>query len=105
MICNHCGVYTKEPVGSPCDLCPDGLIEDDEIKIYGFSIEKYSEISEVETLMTGDGKSEFFNIDFGNGIASIGIAYGKGKGVGITERVDVNICDQNDVRWQIKFEN
>ena len=72
---------------------------------YGFYTEKYSETLEVETLMTGDGKTQFTDIQFDDGTASVGISYGVGKGVG-TQTIYDKVMDENMlIKWQVKFEN
>lgn len=73
---------------------------------YGFYIEQYEDGTCVETLMTGDGKSQFTDCHFDDGTASIGISYGRGTGVGTTTSYDEGTVSTDiDVKWQIKFES
>ena len=73
--------------------------------IRGFYTEKYDNGVEVETLMTGDGKARFTDIQFDDGSASIGISYGQGKGIGAEEQHDEKINDEMQIKWQVKFDN
>ena len=72
---------------------------------YGFYTEKYSETLEVETLMTGDGKAQFTDIQFEDGTASVGISYGIGEGIGTQTKHDKIMDESMMIKWQVKFEN
>ena len=71
----------------------------------GFYTEKYSEDLEIETLMTGDGKSQFNDIKYKDGTASIGISYGQGEGVNTKTHHHRKLDKEMDVKWQIKFDS
>ena len=74
-------------------------------KLYGFYTEKYTEDFEIETLMTGDGKSQFTDSYFPDGTASIGISYGRGTGVGTQEHHNCTTNPEMGIKWQVKFES
>ena len=73
---------------------------------YGFFIEEYENGTSMETLATGDGKSEFSDMLFSDGTVGLGIGYGDGGGLG-AERTHAEGTLSTDVgvKWQIKFES
>lgn len=74
-------------------------------KIYGFTAEEYEEGS-IETLVTGDGKTQFTDVHFDDGSMAIGMSYGRGQGLGTVEDYDEGtLATDVDVKWQVKFES
>jgi len=72
---------------------------------YGFYNEEYDNGTSIETLMTGDGKSQFTDIQYEEGKAAIGISYGIGEGIG-TKTTHNKVLDESMlVKWQVKFES
>lgn len=73
-------------------------------KVYGFYTEEYDDNFSIETLSTGDGKSQFTDMVYDDGSAAIAISYGIGKG--LNTRTEHNkIADESMlIKWQIKFE-
>ena len=75
-------------------------------KKYGFYTEEYEDDTSIETLMTGDGKTEFTDILHGDGVVSLGLSYGDGVGVGvIRDHPEGTLAVEAGVKWQIKFES
>ena len=74
-------------------------------KQYGFYLAKYENGAEIDSLMTGDGKTQFTDIIYPDGSAAIGISYGFGKGVGITTEHNRDLDGDMLIKWQVKFEN
>ncbi len=73
---------------------------------YGFYTESYDDGCTIETLMTGDGNTEFTDITFGADFVAIGMGYGMGIGVG--EKRDYpesTLATEIGVKWQVKFES
>lgn len=72
---------------------------------YGFSTIDYGDGVVIETLATGDGKSEFTDLRYEGGKGAIGISYGTGSGVGV--KVEHNKIADKDmlIKWQIMFES
>ena len=72
----------------------------------GFYTEYYDDNDlEIETLMTGDGKAQFTDMDYGDGVASIGMSYGVGTGIGIKEHHNSALNESMQIKWQVKFDN
>ena len=74
-------------------------------KNYGFSVIEYDNGVSIETLETGDGKSEFTDITYDDGTVAIGMSYGVGSGIGVKVQRNQTIDDSLDVKWQVKFDN
>ena len=72
---------------------------------YGFYTEEYDNGVEIETLMTGDGKTQFTDIQHDDGTASIGMSYGLGKGIGVKECRNKKLENEMLIKWQVKFDN
>ena len=88
-------------IGRLAQNCKDKNMADK----YGFYTEEY-ETGSIETLMTGDGKTQFTDIDFRNGRVAVGMSYGQ-----ITQKInqkvhhpDGTLTTDIDVKWQVKFE-
>ena len=74
-------------------------------KKYGFIVEEY-ETGKIETLVTGDGKTQFSEISFDDGSVGIGMSYGRGGGIGVKEVFEPGtISTDIGVQWQVKFDN
>ena len=74
-------------------------------KKYGFHTINYDTGCSVETLLTGDGKTQFTEIAHEDGTVAIGMSYGLGAGIGIKEKVDSIQTPEMLIRWQVKFDN
>tara|TARA_R110000850_G_scaffold165803_2_gene290842 strand:- start:2115 stop:2411 length:297 start_codon:yes stop_codon:yes gene_type:complete len=74
---------------------------------YGFYTEEYKEGFSIETLMTGDGKSQFAECIYDDGTVSISMSYdnGIGGGVGVKTEIGRTMDEEMGVRWQVKFES
>ena len=73
---------------------------------YGFYTEEYENGTSIETLMTGDGKAQFSDVRFEDGLVGIGISYGRGAGVGVKEHYEEGtLATDAGVKWQVKFES
>tara|TARA_R110000803_G_scaffold210685_2_gene283187 strand:- start:6084 stop:6377 length:294 start_codon:yes stop_codon:yes gene_type:complete len=73
---------------------------------YGFYNEEYDNGTSIETLMTGDGKTQFTDIKHADGLVSIGLSYGRGTGIGTKEQhAPETLATDAGVKWQIKFES
>ena len=74
---------------------------------YGFYTEDYGDDLTVETLMTGDGKTQFCEVLFDDGTVSIGMSYDNGiaEGVGVKTKIDEVMNDSMKIKWQVKFES
>lgn len=79
----------------------------DSKKKYGFYTESYGEGLSVETLMTGDGKTQFCEVMFEDGSVSIGMSYDNGiaEGVGVKTKIDKVMGNSMKIKWQVKFES
>ena len=73
---------------------------------YGFYTAEY-ETGSVEALMTGDGRTQFTDIENTDGTMSLGIGYGD-----ITKKVNEKVkhppgtlMTDIAVRWEVRFEN
>lgn len=75
------------------------------MKKYGFYVEKFSEELSIETLMTGDGKTQFTDVVYPDGVAAIGMSYGRGDGVGNQEQHHKKLAEDLGIKWQVKFES
>ena len=77
-----------------------------EEKKYGFYTEDYDNGLSVETLMTGDGKTQFCEVLFDDGTVSIGMSYDNGiaEGVGVKTKIDETMNESMKIKWQVKFE-
>ena len=72
---------------------------------YGFYNEEYEDWN-LQTLQTGDGKSQFFDMKYPD-CAAIGIAYNESIEGDIGEKTNYNqaaVAEMN-INWQIKFTN
>jgi len=72
---------------------------------YGFYTEKFSEDLEIETLKTGDGKSQFTDLVYDDGTVAIGISYGVGEGIGVKVEHNKRLDETLKIKWQVKFES
>ena len=78
----------------------------EEIK-YGFYTEIYPDETSVETLRTGDGKTQFTDLTFDDGTVGIGMSY-KFINVGIgnlTRYESGTVSTDVGVKWQVVFDN
>ncbi len=74
-------------------------------KKYGFYIEEHESGGSIETLMTGDGKSQFTDMTHDDGTVGLGLGYGRGKGIGIKETYPTKtVATDIGVKWQVRFE-
>jgi hypothetical protein len=75
-------------------------------KEYGFYTEQYINGKSIETLMTGDGKTQFTDVIFEDGSVALGMSYGQGGGVGVKETHEPNtLATSAGFKWQVKFES
>lgn len=74
-------------------------------KNYGFSTMHFDNGLSVQTLETGDGKSEFTDMFYSDGTAAIGFSYGGGTGIGIERQHEKLLSEDLQVQWQVKFDN
>lgn len=78
-------------------------------KQYGFIDYEYENGRKIQTLVTGDGKTMFLDLEFLDGDVGIGINYGLGQGVNVTYKLphpDIRSDDPMlDIHWQIIFES
>ena len=75
---------------------------------YGFKTETYDNGLAIETLVTGDGKTQFAECIFDDGTVSLAVSYDNGVGSGIVgEKTTIgrNMDDEMAIHWQIKFES
>ena len=74
---------------------------------YGFNTEEYDNGLTVETLRTGDGKTQFAGCKFDDGTVSIAMSYdnGIGGGVGVKTEIGRTMDEQMGIQWQVKFES
>ena len=73
---------------------------------YGFYNEEYSNGTSIETLRTGDGKTQFSDIEHDDGTVSIGMSYGRGTGIGTKEvHAPKTLATDTGVKFQVKFES
>ena len=73
---------------------------------YGFYNEEYENGTEIKTLMTGDGKTQFTDMKHDDGTVSIGMSYGRGVGVGTKEvHAAGTLATDTGVEFQVKFES
>ena len=75
-------------------------------KEYGFVIQEYKNY-QVETLVTGDGKTAFGDVEFKNGDVGITMTYGTGLGIGVKVVKDKNLdeCGDENFKWMVRFDN
>lgn len=74
-------------------------------KQYGFMDYEYENGRKIQTLVTGDGKTMFLDLEFLDGDVGIGINYGLGQGVKIPHP-DIRSDDPLfGIHWQIIFES
>ena len=78
----------------------------EEIK-YRFYTEIYPDETSVETLRTGDGKTQFTDLKFDDGTVGIGTSYRfMNAGIGwITRYEHGTVSTDEGVKWQIIFDN
>ena len=72
---------------------------------YGFRTATYEGGFSLHTLRTGDGKTEFTDLIFPDGTASIGISYGRGKGIGVKTVYNKTLDADMGITWQVQFDN
>ncbi|PCI53665.1 MAG: hypothetical protein COB36_12080 [Alphaproteobacteria bacterium] len=74
---------------------------------YGFGIEEYKDGLSIETLMTGDGKTQFAEAKFEDGTVSITMSYDNGIVEGVGVKTEINRIMDKDmlIKWQVKFES
>lgn len=71
---------------------------------YGFFTEKYNDNFSIETLGTGDGKSQFTDMVYDDSTAAIAIGYGIGEGLNTTTKHNKVADESMLIQWQVKFE-
>ena len=74
-------------------------------KDYGFNTVNYDNDTSIETLETGDGKTQFTDILHNDKTVAIGIGHGKYLGIGEKEEHNKTLDSSMNIKWQIKFDN
>lgn len=74
-------------------------------KKYGFITEEYDDGSSIDTLVTGDGKTQFTDMNHPDGLVGIGMSYGLGKGINtVIDYPPGTLAPDVGVKWSVKFE-
>ena len=71
---------------------------------YGFYTEVFSGDLEIETLKTGDGKTQFTDLVYNDGTVDIGMSYGIGEGVCVKINHNKRLDESLKIKWHVKFE-
>ena len=74
-------------------------------KQYGFMLERYEGNVEIETLVTGDGKSTFSDAIHADGTVGLLIGYGTGTGIDTEVEIGSVLSKELQNRWQVVFDN